>query len=85
MIGRFGNAAQIAGAAGNVVYYAAKEGEDMPYTVDRGENSLKEFVEYFEQVISTPEGRSGVMKDLDRIRQEREAIAAREQEKRVAV
>ena len=57
----------------------------MPYTVDRGENSLKEFVEYFEQVISTPEGRSGVMKDLDRIRQEREAIAAREQEKCVAV
>ena len=57
----------------------------MPYTVDRGENSLKEFVEYFEQVISTPEGRSGVMEDLDRIRQEREAIAAREHEKYVAV
>ena len=57
----------------------------MPYTVDRGENSLKEFVEYFEQVISTPEGRSGVMEDLNRIRREREAIAAREQEKCVAI
>ena len=57
----------------------------MPYTVDRGENSLKEFVEYFEQVIATPEGRSGVIEDLDRIRQAREAIAAREHEKCIAV
>ncbi len=57
----------------------------MPYAVNRGENSLREFVEYFEQVISTPEGRSGVLEELDRIRQEREAIAAREHEKCVAV
>ena len=71
----FGCAAQIAGAAGNVVYYAAKGGWNMPYTVQKHDDSLELAAKFF----ATPEGFDFFLKECEKLRAHR-AEEARQKE-----
>ena len=63
---------QIAGAAGNVVYYVAKEGEDMPYTVQKHDDSLELAAKFF----ATPEGEDFLKREWEKDIQQRAREAA---------